>query len=148
MAKKELIEKFLSSGRIAVAGVSRNTKKFGYSVFRELKKKGYNLVPVNPNLSEIDGEKCYPSLGEIPGSIDALFTVVKPEQTETLLDDLRPDIKIIWMQPGSESASAINKCANNGLDLITGECILMYAKPAGFHNVHRFINRIFGKLAV
>lgn len=148
MTKKELIDKFLSSPRIAVAGVSRDNKKFGYIVYRDLIKKGYNVVPVNPNLSEIDGDKCYSSLEDIPGSLTTLFTVVKPEQTEVLLNNLRSDIKTIWMQPGSESPAAISKCEDKGLDLITGECILMYAKPNGFHNVHRFFNKIFGRLAV
>lgn len=148
MTKKELIEKFLSADRIAVAGVSRNQHKFGYSVYSGLKSKGYNVVPVNPNIPEFEGEKCYPSVEAIPGSVDALFTVVKPEQTEKLLENLRPDIKIVWMQPGSESVPAMNICSNKGIEAISGECILMYAKPTGFHSFHRFVNRIFGKLAV
>lgn len=148
MAKKELIQKFLSSERIAVAGVSRNNKKFGYSVYKELKLKGYNVIAVNPNLNDIDGDVCYPAVADIPGKIDALLTVVKPQQTEVLVDNIRQDIKVVWMQPGSESVSAVNRCEKSGVDLITGECILMYAQPSGFHKFHRFINKLFGKLAV
>jgi len=148
MTKKEIIQKFLSSERIAVAGVSRNNKKFGYSVYKELKLKGFKVIPVNPNLKDIDGDVCYPAIVDIPGKLEALLTVVKPQQTESLVDNIRKDIKVIWMQPGSESVTAINRCEKSGIDLVTGECILMYAEPSGFHKFHRFINKLFGKLAV
>ena len=88
MSKKELIQKFLSSERIAVAGVSRNNKKFGYTVFKDLKTKGYNVIPVNPNLPDIDGEVCYSSVNDISGNVSALLTVIQPSQTENLLKNI------------------------------------------------------------
>jgi uncharacterized protein len=145
--KKETVEKFLNAGRIAIAGVSRNQKKFGFMVYNELKKKGYNIVPVNPHLSELDGAKCYSSVDDIPGELNAVLTVIPPEQTLNLLNNItRKDIRSVWMQSGSESKEAMEFCRNSGIESIAGECILMYAKPEGFHKVHRFINKIFGKL--
>jgi uncharacterized protein len=149
MSKKDIIESFLSFERIAVAGVSRNDKKFGSIVFRDLKKKGYEVVPVNPDLTEIDGIKCYPSVDEIPGDLHAMITVIPPEKTVQLLNNLqRKDIMIIWMQSGSESEEALGLCRKKNINYVEGECILMYAEPEGFHKFHRFINKIFGKLPV
>jgi uncharacterized protein len=149
MNKRELIRDFISSKRIAVAGVSRNTKKFGYILFRDLTAKGYDAIPVNPNLSEIEGVKCYNSVNDIPGEINCVVTAIPPARTEELVDNLsRTDVNIIWMQSGSESNEAVNKCSLKGIEVITRECILMYAKPEGFHKFHRFIRKLFGGVPV
>ncbi len=58
MVTKADIQNFLQPRRFAIAGVSRNPKKFGRMVYNELKKSGYTLYPINPNLQEIEGEKC------------------------------------------------------------------------------------------
>jgi len=56
-------------------------------------------------------------------------------------------IKRIWMQTGAESAPAIEYCKANGISVIHGECILMFAEPAEtFHRMHRTVRRLFGKL--
>jgi len=55
MSKKESIASFLEPKRIAIAGVSANTKKFGYAIFNELRQKGFDVCPINPKLQEIDG---------------------------------------------------------------------------------------------
>jgi len=147
MSKKDLINKFLLSSGIAVVGVSRNNKKFGYTVFREMKKKGFQVIPVNPNVAEMDGEVFYPSVDDIPVELNAILTVVPPEGTEKIIKELkRKDVRIIWMQSGSESEAAVELCREAGIEFITGECILMFAKPEGFHNIHRFFMKIFGKL--
>jgi uncharacterized protein len=149
MDKKILIPKFLSSDRIAVAGVSRNKKKFGYTVYKDLRQKGYNVVPINPSAKEIDGDTCYTDTEIISGNLDALLLLIPPAETVKLIKSIkRKDIQTIWMQPGSESAEAVDYCRSAGLESITGECILMYAKPEGFHNVHRFFKKVFGKLPV
>ncbi len=62
MITKASVENFLSQKNIAVVGVSRNTKNFGNTIYRSLKKKGYNVYPINPNAEKIEGDKCYPDL--------------------------------------------------------------------------------------
>jgi hypothetical protein len=59
MVSKKNIQDFLEPKKLAIAGVSRNPKKFGHAVFRELKKSGYSVYPINPNTDTLDGEKCY-----------------------------------------------------------------------------------------
>jgi uncharacterized protein len=149
MSKKENIDSFLKAGTIAVAGVSSSEKKFGNIVFKDLKQKGFNVVPVNPNLSESNGVRCYPSVNDIPGEVEAVITIVPPDKTLSIIKNInRSDIKYVWMQSGSESDEAADICERSGINVISGECILMFAQPEGFHKFHRFISRIFGKLPV
>ena len=75
------INSFLVNRRMAIAGVSRNPKKFGGYVFNELKQKGFVLYPVNPNADEIQGVKCYKTLAELPDDIDRLLIVTPKHET-------------------------------------------------------------------
>ncbi len=144
---KSDIEEFLNCKKIAVAGVSRSGKKFGNSVFKELKSMGYEVYPVNPNTDEIEGVKSYPGLLTLKGMIDGAVLVVPPRQTEQLVRDaVNAGVKHVWMQQGSESEDAINYCKENNIKPVYGECILMYAEPtAFFHKMHRGINKLIGK---
>jgi len=76
---EKLIEKFLNKRTIfAMVGASRDPKKYGYQVYKHLKKAGYEVYPVNPNADEILGDKCYPDLGELPKKPDVADVVVPP----------------------------------------------------------------------
>ncbi|MCK7534857.1 MAG: CoA-binding protein [Marinilabiliales bacterium] len=66
MATLKQIEEFIASEPIAMVGVSRNPKKFGFTAFRELKEKGMNIIPVNPHAEEIHGVKVYPDIKVTP----------------------------------------------------------------------------------
>ncbi|MDO8551003.1 MAG: CoA-binding protein [Ignavibacteria bacterium] len=148
MTSKKIIENFLSEKNIAVVGVSGSGKKFGYTIYKELKSKGYNVYPVNPNAANIDGEKCYPSLLALQGKVKAAILVVPPSATkEVVKDAYSMGIKKIWMQQGSESEEAISYCKEVGIDVIHNECVLMFAEPAAFfHRAHRWISGVVGKL--
>lgn len=141
------VNQFLSQKRLALAGASRSGKKFGNMVLKDLTKKGYEVALVHPEAREIDGHKCYSSLGEIPGEIGGLLLVVPPEQTEQLVRQAASiGIKNVWMQQGSESPDSVQFCRENGVNEVHGECILMFAQPAGFHKLHRWIRGLTGKL--
>jgi predicted CoA-binding protein len=150
MITQKLINEFLSHQPIAVVGVSRNTKKFGYSCYRDLKIKGFNVVPVNHYLDNIDGEKCFPNLYSIPFQIGAVLIIVKPEQTIGIIKDaFVKGIRYIWMQQGAESEEAIGFCKANDINLISGKCILMFAQPVvSFHKFHRWFVKLIGKFPV
>jgi len=141
------IDEFFLSKIIAVAGVSRNNNKFGSVVYRELKKKGYNILPMNPNCDIIDGEKCYKKVSDLPSDVEAILCVVKPSVTEELVHDAEySGIGRIWMQPGSESREAINFCRDRGIEVVSRSCILMYAEPVqSFHNFHKGLAKLFGR---
>ena len=133
MTSKKLINEFLSEKNIAIVGVSRSGKRFGYTLFKDLKTKGYNVYPVNPNAALIDDEKCYPSLLALRGKVGAAVLVVPPFATkEVVRDAYSAGINKVWMQLGSESEEAITFCEESGIDVIHNECVLMFAEPAAF----------------
>ena len=138
----------ISQKNLAVVGVSRNSKKFGNVIYKELKKKGFNVIPVNPNADFIEGDKCYSDLFSLPVTVDGVIISVPPQQTEKIVQDVKnAGIKRVWMQQGSQSKTAEEFCYANNIDCISNECILMFAEPtAFFHRTHRWIRGIFGKL--
>jgi predicted CoA-binding protein len=126
LTSKSSVENFLSQKNIAVVGVSRNSKKFGNTIYRSLKKKGYNVFPINPNAEKIEGDNCYPDLLSLPEKIDAVVINVPPEETEkVVLKVNKAGIKRVWLQQGSQSEKAINFSQENGIDCVSNECILM-----------------------
>jgi predicted CoA-binding protein len=132
---------------MALAGVSQSGKKFGNVVLKELARKGYQLSLVHPEADEIAGRKCYSSVSELPDGIGGLIVVVPPEQTEKVVREAADrGIRNIWLQQGSESPDAVRYCEEQDLNVIHGECILMFAQPTGFHRFHRWIWGLIGKL--
>src|SRR5688572_25535452 len=106
----DLYREILGRRVFAVTGASQNTAKFGYKIFIFMKKAGYEVYPVNPTADEVDGDKCYPSLADLPTKPDCVITVTPYPATETTTKQaLDLGIPFIWMQPGSESASAIEE---------------------------------------
>jgi uncharacterized protein len=125
---RALIEHILEQRRFAVTGVSRNSEKYGYKVYKALKAAGYTVFAVNPNAETIDGDPSYPSLDNVPGTIDCLVTVTPPpitEETIRLAGHL--GIQLLWMQPGSESIPAFNLARANSMQIISGGPCIMVA---------------------
>ncbi len=142
------VKDFLSQRVLAVAGVSKNSKKFGNVIYRELKSKGYQLYPVNPNADTIQGERCYNSLKVLPEGVGGVIIVTPKSETEKVVKDaVNTGIPRIWIQQGAETTEAVCLCRENGISVVHGECILMFAEPVAFpHSAHRFIWRMLGKL--
>ncbi len=124
---KELVKEFLRRENIfAVVGVSRDKRKYGYRVYKNLKEAGYRVFPVNPNTKEIEGEKCYPSLSHLPEKPDVVIFVVQPRVTEEVVKECKKlGIKRVWMQPGSESEKAVNFCTENNIEVVHGICVML-----------------------
>ncbi|MEM2755942.1 MAG: CoA-binding protein [Candidatus Bathyarchaeia archaeon] len=127
VGEQELIRSFLDKRNIfAVVGVSRDPKKYGYQVYKDLKNAGYKVYAVNPNAQEILGDKCYPDLESLPVKPDVVDVVVPPKVTEHIVETCkRLGITKVWMQPGSESEKAIKFCKENGIDVVYGVCIMI-----------------------
>ncbi len=148
MTTKAAVDDFLAQRTLAVVGVSRDGKKFGNTIYKELKLKGYTVFAVNPKSESIMGDRCYPDLSAIPVTVGGAVIVVPPVQTEQVVRDAASaGIRHIWMQRGAESEAAIHFCKENGINAVCGECILMFAEPAAFyHRIHRWFWRMLGKL--
>ncbi len=111
---------------VAVVGVSKDEKKFGFKVFKDMIKKGQKVYGINPKVGVILGQKIYSKIQDIPEKPDLVITVVPPEVTEKIVDDcISIGIKEIWMQPGSESEKAIKKAQDNGISVIYNACIML-----------------------
>ncbi len=124
---EELIKAFLDKHNVfAVVGASRDPQKYGHRVYKDLKSAGYRVYPVNPNAREVLGDKCYPSLEELPEKPDVVVTVVPPAVTEQIVKTCKElGIGRIWMQPGSESEEAIKFCKENRLEVIYNACVMV-----------------------
>jgi predicted CoA-binding protein len=148
MATRAEVADFLAQRTLALVGMSRGGKKFGNTVHRDLTAKGYTVLPVHPDATEIGGTRCWPSLLGLPEPVGGVVIVVPPAETERVVADAeRAGIRRVWMQQGSESPQAIRFCAEHGIGVVHGECILMFAEPAGFvHRAHRWVQGILGKL--
>ena len=148
MSTRAAIDDFLAQRSLAVVGVSRSGKKFGNAAYRELKAKGYSLVPVHPEAQELEGDRCAPGLRSLPAPVTGVLVVVPPQQAEAVVQEAADaGIRRIWLQPGAESPAAIQLAESRGCSVVAGECILMFAEPAGFgHRAHRWIRRWYGGL--
>lgn len=141
------IKLFLSQKHIAVAGVSQSRRKFGSMVYEHLKKRGYNVYPINPSMNIFNDDKCYPNLESLPDDVTAFVAVTRPEITVKLIHEAaRCNISMVWMQKGTGSMEAIEVAKNAGMVYITSRCIMMFAEPVkSIHGFHRFIAKLFGK---
>lgn len=146
--KKQQINSFFSAGKIAIAGVSRSPKKFGYQVFHELKEKKYPVIPLNPNADTIDGESCYKSLDKLPAGTDSLLILTPKHETDKLLREaISKGIKNIWIQQMSETPESMKIASEAQKEIILGKCVFMFAEPVkGVHKFHRSLVKFFGGL--
>lgn len=147
MVTKKQIEDFLANDPIAAAGVSRNPKKFGYSVFKELRQKGLNLIPINPNTDVIDGVHTVSSVANLPENVKALYIVTGKANTLGVVQEAKAKgIQHIWIQQTSDTPEALNELKNTNINVISKECILMHHQPHSIHKFHRGIKGFFGRL--
>jgi uncharacterized protein len=148
MVTKSDIQNFLQPRRFAIAGVSRNPKKFGRVVYDELKKSGYTLFPINPNIREIEGERCYTGIADLPGDVKHLFIATAKKDTDGVLREaIQKGITHVWVQQMSETPATLQIAADSKVQLISKKCIFMFADPvSGIHKFHRGVMGFFGRL--
>ncbi len=146
MASRAPIDAFFTAPAFAVIGVSADRKKFGNTVFRNMRDAGLTVFPVHPTLDTVEGEACYLDVKDLPAEVTSVVTVVPPAQTERVVQGcVQRGVTSIWMQPGSSSAAAIEAARGAGLAVIDGQCILMFLEPVkSIHKVHRWVNRVVG----
>jgi len=148
MITKKMIDEFLTPKSMAIAGVSRNPKKFGYQVYQELLKKDFQILPINPKADKIDDAQCYKDVASLPDGTENLYIITpKSNTTEIVKQAIEKKIKRIWIQQMSENPEAIQLADKAGISLIYKKCILMFAQPVnGVHKFHRFFVKLFGGL--
>lgn len=145
----ETIEEFLAQKRIAMVGISRNPKDFSVMLFEELRRRGYDMVPVNPSAQEIQGRRCFARVQEIQPPVDAALLMTPPQVTDAAVRDCaEAGIRRVWMYSaggqGAVSPDAVGFCRAQGIGVVPGECPYMFLRPAGFHGLHGLIRKITG----
>ena len=116
---------------IAVVGASDNPDKFGHAIYRDLKRKGYRVFPVNPNRQTVDGDRAYPTIQSLPNSPDIVNLAVPPEASLAVAQEcLRIGMMDIWLQPGAENNIVLNYLQENGFNYVAGACIMVKTRRA------------------
>jgi predicted CoA-binding protein len=145
------IEDFLAQKRIAMAGISRDPANFSVKLFEELCRRGYDVVPVNPNAAEVQGRQCFARVQDIQPPVEAVLLMTSPEATETVVNDCAvAGIRRVWMYraagKGSVSSKAVQFCRERGIQLVPGQCPFMFLPDtAGVHRFHGFVRKITGR---
>jgi predicted CoA-binding protein len=124
---QERIGKFLNSKVFGVVGASVNRDKFGNKVLRCYIQHNLQAVPINPKEASIEGIPCVASVMDLPEDAKSISVITPPHVTEEVVKiAIRKGIESIWIQPGAESAVAVNLCLENNINVIAdGSCILV-----------------------
>jgi predicted CoA-binding protein len=152
---KARVDDFLAQKRIAVVGVSRDNSHHpvGNLIYHRLKKSGHDVFPVNPHMQTFEGDRCYPDLQSIAGSVDGAVIVTRPEVTERVVRQCSDaGVRRVWMHQSmrkgsSVSPEAVEYCRQHDISVIPGACPMMYGEGADFgHTCMRWILRLTGGL--
>ena len=110
---------------IAVVGLSPKPYRASYGVSEFLQSTGYRIIPVNPNLREVLGEKAYPRLEDIPGKIDIVDVFRRSEAVPEIVESaIRIGARAVWMQEGVANEEAAAQARAAGLLVVEDTCIL------------------------
>jgi uncharacterized protein len=143
---------FLAQRRIAVAGVARDGGSAANVVYRRLREKGYEVFALNPSANEVEGDRCYASVGAVPGGVDGVVIGTPPQSGEPVVRDcLAAGVPRVWFHrsfgTGSVSADAVALAEREGLAVIAGACPMMFIEPVDpAHRCMRWVLGAIGRL--
>jgi predicted CoA-binding protein len=116
---------YKESKTIAVVGASNDPKRPSHDVARYLQTEGFRIIPVNPALVELFGEKSYPDLLSIPEPVDVVDIFRNPAAVPEIVEQaIAKKVKVVWMQPGAENMQAAERAMEAGLEVIIGVCMM------------------------
>ena len=119
-----ITELLKTSRTIAVVGLSSNRSRPSYGVAEYLQSVGYRIIPVNPNESEVLGEKSYPGLEAIPEKVEIVDIFRRPEAVPEVVESaIRIGAKAVWMQEGVTHPEAAERARQAGLAVVMDRCI-------------------------
>ena len=104
---------------VAVIGASNDRHKFGYRAVRAFKRQGYTVIPINPNESQVDGDKAYRSVLDVPGTIDMATVYVQAEPGMQVMEQLaQKGVSEVWLNPGADDDRVVARAKTLGLNVI------------------------------
>jgi predicted CoA-binding protein len=111
---------------VAVVGLSSQTWRPSYSVSQYMQNVGYRIIPVNPNETEVLGERAYPTLDDVPGPVEIVDIFRRPEFVPDIVESaIRRKARVIWMQVGVVHEAAAERARAAGLEVVMDRCILI-----------------------
>lgn len=149
---REAADEFLAQRRIAVAGVSRDSKQPANLIYRRLREHGYDVFAVNPNATEVEGDRCFASIAALPEHVDGVVVVTPPGESAHVVEDCaQAGVPRVWlhrgMGPGSLTDEAVARGHEHGMRVIPGGCPNMYGKTSDpAHKCMCAMLRLTGKL--
>jgi len=141
-------EDFLAHKRLALVGLSRNPKDFSRYLYDELRRRGYDVVPVNPNVAEVDGAHYFARLQDVTPPVEGALVMTAADQSERVVHDCaEAGINRVWLHrgagQGSVSPAAVGFCKERGMRLVAGYCPYMFLPKASFfHRLHGFFRKL------
>ena len=150
MTTRALIDDFLARKRFAMVGVSRQANDFSRTLFRAFCQRGYEVLPVNPGASEMEGRPCYARIQDAP-NIDAVLLMTPPKLSEAAVRQCaEAGVRTVWFYRavgcGALSPEAVTFCESKGIQVIAGYCPLMFLPGAEFyHRLHGFFLKLVGR---
>jgi len=129
---RRIAEILQQSRTIAVVGLSSKRFRPSFGVTEYMQRAGYRIIPVNPEESEVLGEKSYPDLDSVPEAIDIVDIFRRSEFVPEIVEAaIRKGAKAIWMQEGVIHEEAARRAAEAGLDVVMDRCILKEHRRLG-----------------
>jgi predicted CoA-binding protein len=114
---------------VAVVGATDNPAKYGYVIYRDLKRKGFAVFPVNPNRKTVDGDDVYATCDTIPRKPTIVNIVVPPKVTLKVLKKcLDLGLMNVWVQPGAESPEVMSFLQANDFNYLANACIMVQSR--------------------
>jgi uncharacterized protein len=121
---EELRRLLLEAKTIAVVGASSKPERPSYGIMQRLKAAGYHVIPVNPNETEVLGERAFASLEDIPDKVDIVDVFRRPEATPPIADSsVRIGARALWLQEGISNEAAASHAGAGGLLVVMDRCI-------------------------
>lgn len=121
-----MVEKILRSAKtIAVVGLSPDPARPSHGVARYLQRAGYRIIPVNPNVDEVLGERAYPTLSRLPGPVDVVDIFRRSEFVGPIVDEaIAIGAGAVWLQDGVVDEAAAGRARAAGLDVVMDDCMM------------------------
>jgi predicted CoA-binding protein len=125
-AESAAIDRMMKAKRIAVVGMSDDPGRPSHGIAGYLAAHGYEVVPVNPNHREINGQPCYASLGEVPGEVDLVNVFRRPQFcADVTYEAIAKGAKGVWLQAGIRNETARALAERAGVDFVQDRCIMV-----------------------
>jgi len=128
------VAEFLAGTRLAVAGVSRDSRQPANAILRRLRSEGRTVYAINPHAAELEGAHCYASVAALPEPVDGVMIVTHPDAAlDVVRECAARGVPRVWFHRsfgrGSVSEPAVRECGARGIGCIVGGCPLMFAEP-------------------